>query len=193
MRESDSESRISAAVSDGMKTLLLSLLAYLCLFAFEGGYCSWFGIPLELVKLDATRFLVFAGSVASFFVVVAPVLFAWFDNLLNGPKSLHPEANRLFVEIPLILGASFLLMMADANWYVVVAPIGAFLWYVLPPFGRSFIRTPGTKFLDEFAKERQMARSRLSDLFEFRFGDRPITLVFTRYFPCSFQLLPREK
>jgi len=84
-------------------------------------------------------------------------------------------------------------MMADANWYVVVAPIGAFLWYVLPPFGRSFIRTPGTKFLDEFAKERQMARSRLSDLFEFRFGDRPITLVFTRYFPCSFQLLPREK
>jgi len=66
-----------------MKTLLLSLLAYLCLFAFEGGYCSWFGIPLELVKLDATRFLVFAGSVASFFVVVAPVLFAWFDNLLN--------------------------------------------------------------------------------------------------------------
>ena len=69
-----------------MKTLLLSLLAYLCLFAFEGGYCSWFGIPLELVKLDATRFLVFAGSVASFFVVVAPVLFAWFDNLLNRPK-----------------------------------------------------------------------------------------------------------
>src|SRR6266487_3664427 len=54
------------SLGDGMKTLLLSLIAYVAAFAYECGYCDWFAIPHDLIRLDITRFLVFAAALAAF-------------------------------------------------------------------------------------------------------------------------------
>ncbi|HEJ7042958.1 MAG: hypothetical protein E6093_07135 [Serratia liquefaciens] len=54
-------------VSDGVAVLILTSLGYLCTYAFEVGYCMYYGIPKDLIQISATNILVFSFAIIGLF------------------------------------------------------------------------------------------------------------------------------
>ena len=104
---------INPVLSDAVKTLLLSLIAYSCAFTFEAGYCTWFRIPIDLIRLDTTRFLVCAFA----FAVIALAFFPTFTLLYGAgqriPLGSNPELNSFLFGAGLIIVAVFFLLLVS--------------------------------------------------------------------------------
>jgi hypothetical protein len=52
-------------VSDAVAVLIVTAAAYMCVFAYEVGFCKFFGVPSGLIRPDVSTFLIY-GTVALF-------------------------------------------------------------------------------------------------------------------------------
>jgi hypothetical protein len=109
-----SPKQFALSLGDGIKTLLLSLIAYASAFAYECGYCDWFGIPRGLIRLDVTRFLVFAATIV--FVLGAALALT---GLLYGPiRNLYSKKRELVLFLgPSVAVSLYGLLFFFLSWF----------------------------------------------------------------------------
>ncbi len=66
-------------IGDGLIAIILSSFVCSLVFAYEHGYCTYFGISASFIRPDATTYLAFAGVV----VILSLIFFMVFDALYS--------------------------------------------------------------------------------------------------------------
>jgi hypothetical protein len=112
------------ALGDALKTVLLSLIAYSTLFAFECGYCDWFRIPHDFIRLDVTRFLVCASAIAAIPLVLFSAAVLGFEITRKWPSN-QKELLRFFAPATIVALLGWLMFVVSRfSWPVFEVTIG---------------------------------------------------------------------
>ena len=105
--EASSKSPVGSPVGEAILLAAFSAYAYLVTFAYEAGFCKFFGIPNYLIEISLTNLLVVAAVLyalfGSSFVLGGLMIYATMPSL----DPMHPIAlrlKRLFIPALLLLG-----------------------------------------------------------------------------------------
>lgn len=119
----------SQTLTDATRTLLVSLIAYSCAFVYEAGYCAYYRIPFDLVRLDTTRFLVYGFALALLGLAFLPTFTLLYGAGQRIPLGRRPEFNSFLFALGLMLTLAIFMFLASGfkPW----PPISVLLGYVV--------------------------------------------------------------
>ena len=149
-------------LSEGIVVAATPVAAYLFTFAYEAGFCGYFGIPVEFIAFSLTNFFIATGAV--FFVLI--ILYFLADVFLSGLARSGIDA-RYYVYILMILPwivslaiHVFVYGKIWREWIYLLYPLGWFclVFFLLPLITQRDKKSYAEKLNANIERERELER-----------------------------------
>ncbi|WP_019227205.1 hypothetical protein [Sedimentibacter sp. B4] len=120
------------SLSDSIIVFISPIIAYLLQYVYEIGYTRYFGIPIEFISIDISKFLLILGGSWSvivflfFFINLLIILFHGVDNYIVREIKSHIPMALICIMTAAIYGRS--------NWKIALPSVFIFVFVVLLTF-----------------------------------------------------------
>jgi len=101
-------------IPETLTMLFISVFAYLSVFTYELGFCSFFNIPPELIRPDVTTFLIYGFLALSFLAVLfqlASTYYILYDLILGSKARKRPYWRLIFSYAPPLVIAFTIILL----------------------------------------------------------------------------------